>query len=370
MAMTETEMVTRMVPLDWIKIGADRRAVDNAAVERLAESIESQGLLQPIGARTDGTLVWGNHRYRAFQRLGREKIPCVVCDMNDLDAELAEIDENLMHSQLSSVEATIQVARRKELYEARHPEARHGGDHTSYSTRGASPQTGDLLQRPPSFVADTAAKTGRKRGTIERDVRIGRAFSADELQKLKDARVPVLMLDKLATARKTKPEYVASALNQPVENIRYHVEAIVGGGGTKRHGLGKIAPKRPSRKAIRKAEGEMRRRSEEWVRTKGGGGVGTPTCQTNRYSTLGANTDEVGNRTVTISADPSEAAMELANHFDREGMEGLFFYLKRYLLPETVAYVLRKYGEENTNVVDGAGAGSGSGISARPYATA
>lgn len=73
---------------------------------------------------------------------------------------------------------TIQVVRRKELYEALYPETKHGGDRKGDEYQKSSPQNGDLI-RPPSFVTHTTDATGRKRGTIERDVRTGKAFTPE-----------------------------------------------------------------------------------------------------------------------------------------------------------------------------------------------
>jgi len=55
------------------------------------------------------------------------------------------------------------LARRKELYEIKHPETRHGTAGAEAKHRGAD----DNL----SFAADTAAKTGESERTVQRKVR-------------------------------------------------------------------------------------------------------------------------------------------------------------------------------------------------------
>lgn len=224
----QSEMGTRLVALDWIKIPEGRRRVDAGAVERLLESITSVGLLEAVAARPDGTLIFGAHRVESFKRLGRTEIPCVVMDFSDLDAELAEIDENLLRMPLSPLEEAVKTARRKEIYEARYPETKHGGDRKSETYQKSSPQNEDLIERAPSFVDDTAAKTGKSAKTIERNVRIGKAFVADELEKLQAANVPILEIDKLASLRR-RPEYraqVEAVFAAPVATMRAAIESL------------------------------------------------------------------------------------------------------------------------------------------------
>jgi hypothetical protein len=81
------------------------------------------------------------------------------------EAELVQIDENLVRANLSDAERILRVARRKELYEKLHPETKHGGDRRSARARSSS-QNENLK----AFVADIAVKTGKGRSTVARDV--------------------------------------------------------------------------------------------------------------------------------------------------------------------------------------------------------
>jgi len=67
------------------------------------------------------------------------------------EAELAEIDENLGHADLSPAERALHVARRKAIYEQRHPETR------SVRVRGG-PGRGrkNQSQVATGFIDDTA----------------------------------------------------------------------------------------------------------------------------------------------------------------------------------------------------------------------
>ena len=89
------------IPIASIRIENRLRTLDSAKVAELAASIAELGLLQPIGIRKDGTLVYGYHRLEACRQLGWTEIPAVIVDGDDLRAELAEISENLIRNELT-----------------------------------------------------------------------------------------------------------------------------------------------------------------------------------------------------------------------------------------------------------------------------
>ena len=158
------------VDLDSILVPADRlRALHEDVVHKLAESMQIVGLLHPIVVRPGVTggfsLVVGRHRYEAARQLQWQSIRASVIDDLDVGQALAaEIDENLIRAHLSPAERALHIGRRKELYEARHPETKHGG---AAGKSGGGKKAKDLNSR--SFVRDTAAKTGKARSTIARD---------------------------------------------------------------------------------------------------------------------------------------------------------------------------------------------------------
>jgi len=157
------------------------RDVRQPQVSALAESMKEIGLRTPITVRSVMKIIngrdqpaWeivaGHHRYEAAVRLGWREIEAIEFDGADLDAELWEIDENLMRSELTEMERARALARRKEIYEIKHPETRHGGDRKS-------DQAGKMPTR--SFAADTATKTGKDQATIRRSVRIGERLTPE-----------------------------------------------------------------------------------------------------------------------------------------------------------------------------------------------
>lgn len=86
-----------------------RTHFDEDAIEELAASIRSQGVVQPlvVSPDADGTyfIVAGERRWRASRRAGLEQVPVVVRQVAD-DRELLELAlvENLQRSDLNALE--------------------------------------------------------------------------------------------------------------------------------------------------------------------------------------------------------------------------------------------------------------------------
>lgn len=86
-----------------------RTYFDEAAIEELASSIKTQGIVQPlvVSPEADGTyvIVAGERRWRASRRAGLENVPVVVRQVAD-DREMLELAlvENLQRSDLNPLE--------------------------------------------------------------------------------------------------------------------------------------------------------------------------------------------------------------------------------------------------------------------------
>lgn len=158
------------LPTADISIRADARAIDENAVLALADSIAECGLINPIRVRkTDGgwEVIAGAHRLTACKALGLAEIECLVVSDDDLHAELAMIDENLFRADLSPSERARQTARRKEIYEALHPETVNG------ATGGGHDQLRQVGEAAPRFTFDTANATGKSERVVQRDAERG-----------------------------------------------------------------------------------------------------------------------------------------------------------------------------------------------------
>ena len=84
------------IKISDIKINPGRREAEPRAVEELAKSISAVGLMNPVTLDQNNTLIAGLHRLEAAKLLGWTEIECTAMGMDDVQAELAEIDENIV----------------------------------------------------------------------------------------------------------------------------------------------------------------------------------------------------------------------------------------------------------------------------------
>ena len=76
-------------------------------LEELKESIEKNGLLQPIivkKAVKGYYIIAGERRYRAFELLGKKEIPAIIKEMTDEEMMIFAVLENLQREDLSALE--------------------------------------------------------------------------------------------------------------------------------------------------------------------------------------------------------------------------------------------------------------------------
>ena len=90
-----------------------RKDFDETAVKELAESIRSEGLLQPIVVRKvkgGYELIAGERRLRAFRHLGQKFIPVRVIEASDATSAVLALLENLQRADLNPVDEAVGVA--------------------------------------------------------------------------------------------------------------------------------------------------------------------------------------------------------------------------------------------------------------------
>ncbi len=100
----------RDLPLECLQPGKHqpRRHFDAAALESLAESIRSQGVVQPIVARPAGAnryeIVAGERRWRAAKLAGLKTVPVVVRVIDERTAMAVALVENIQRADLNPLE--------------------------------------------------------------------------------------------------------------------------------------------------------------------------------------------------------------------------------------------------------------------------
>ena len=100
----------RSVPVERIRRGRHqpRRIVDESALEELAHSVRSRGIVQPIVVRPTGNggfeIVAGERRWRAAQMAGLHEVPVVVRECSDSEAAAVALIENIQREDLNPIE--------------------------------------------------------------------------------------------------------------------------------------------------------------------------------------------------------------------------------------------------------------------------
>jgi ParB family transcriptional regulator, chromosome partitioning protein len=207
-------MQTCTVDVGLISTLGRLRSTDAAQVKALAESIKEVGLLNPItvyrreiirdGQPVEGYgLVAGAHRLEACKILGWQEVPTVAVDLSDDARVIAECDENLCASSLTKSERALFTRRRKEAYEALHPETKQGATGGTNAGKARS-EVANFATSVPRFTADTAAKTGQSERAVQLDAERGEKIAPAALEKIKGTRLDTgVYLDKL---KKVAPE--------------------------------------------------------------------------------------------------------------------------------------------------------------------
>ncbi len=107
--------------------GQPRSDFNDEEIKNLADSINIQGLLQPILVRRnaggDYEIVSGERRFRALRRLGRDTIPCIV-KQSISDREMMEMAlvENIQREDLNEIEKAVAYRRLIGEYSYTHEE--------------------------------------------------------------------------------------------------------------------------------------------------------------------------------------------------------------------------------------------------------
>ena len=94
-----------------------RRKFNETSLAELAESIKTKGVIQPVVVRPTASgyeLVVGERRWRAAQLAERTSIPAIVRDVNDSDALVIALIENLRRDDLNAYEEALALKQLQE----------------------------------------------------------------------------------------------------------------------------------------------------------------------------------------------------------------------------------------------------------------
>lgn len=223
-------MTSQTIQVELIEEGRRLRGIDPAQVASLVASISDIGLLNPItvyrrkvllaGIAVDGYgLVAGAHRLAAARELGLVEIEANVVTLSELERQIAECDENLCGPTLTPSERALFTARRKEAYEALHPETRAG-----VAGADARWNATDNLSTA-SFAAETAKVSGKDERTVRRDAERGDKVSSEALELVRGTKLDTgTYLDKL---KKLTPDEQVRAVQRDLSALKEKVDKTV-----------------------------------------------------------------------------------------------------------------------------------------------
>ncbi len=104
-----------------------RTRMDEQSLNELAQSIRSQGLMQPILVRNAGSqryeIIAGERRWRAAQIAGLAEVPVVVRDVADQAALAMALIENIQRENLNPLEEATGIQRLIDEFKLTHQEA-------------------------------------------------------------------------------------------------------------------------------------------------------------------------------------------------------------------------------------------------------
>ena len=198
-----------------IQVKEGRRSLDTCHVGELADSIREIGLLDPPTIDRDNFLIAGLHRLEAVKRLGWTEVDCTVSSLEGLAAELAEIDENIVRSDMSTLEYGEILLRRKEIYETLHPETKRGmrNGQTSKSDKMSFLET-------KSFAQDTAEKLGVVPRTVERQIQTAKNLTQEAKEIIKNADKKISKKEALKLSRLEPEDQKEAARLLTTQQIR------------------------------------------------------------------------------------------------------------------------------------------------------
>lgn len=124
--MPEIVQAVEYVPISKVFVEGERRDVDEDRVQELAKSFKRLGQLSPILVTKRGDegyrLLAGMHRISAAMELRWESVKATIYDVDDVEAELIEISENIHRADLTEEDRSKLVNRWVELTEQKRQE--------------------------------------------------------------------------------------------------------------------------------------------------------------------------------------------------------------------------------------------------------
>lgn len=121
-----TDNPLQTLPIEFLHSGKyqPRKDMSEEALEELASSIRSQGIIQPIVVRhiahNSYEIIAGERRWRAAQIAKLDAVPCIIKDVPDEAAVAIALIENIQREDLNAMEEAVALNRLLNEFELTH----------------------------------------------------------------------------------------------------------------------------------------------------------------------------------------------------------------------------------------------------------
>lgn len=189
-----------VVAIDQVRVGLNRRPLKDQKVAELMESIKANGLLNPITLDQQLNLIAGLHRLTACKLLGLDQIECKIIKYADAEhARLAEIDENLIRSELDPLERAEMWLERDQILDRLALRARPGDN--QYSLKAS-----EMISPPPKTTFELAQEVGYTERTFQQGKQIAKSIVPEVKAVIKNTPLAKSTTALLKVARAGTPE--------------------------------------------------------------------------------------------------------------------------------------------------------------------
>lgn len=197
----------RSIDVDLIERGPwqPREYFDEEALQELADSIATQGVVQPIVVREKAggrfEIVAGERRWRATQKAGLSQVPAVIKAFDDQTAAAVSLIENIQRENLNPLEESTALKRLIDEFDMTHQQVA--------DTVARSRATVSNLLRLQDLNPEVKAMLAK------RDIEMGHARALLAIDGLEQARIAKEVAKKKLSVRET--EALIRKLANPVK---------------------------------------------------------------------------------------------------------------------------------------------------------
>lgn len=199
----------RNLPLDVIQPGRyqPRSVFDEEKLSELADSIRSQGVVQPVVVRPvdEGTyeLIAGERRWRAAQIAQIDEIPAVIRDVPDEASVAMALIENIQREDLNPLEEATALRRLIDDFQMTHQEAAEAVGRSRAAVSNLL-RLLDLMQEVKDMVDLRRIEMGHARALLSLDDKLQVQAAREVVRKRLSVRETENLVRRLQQASKKK----------------------------------------------------------------------------------------------------------------------------------------------------------------------